>query len=168
MAQELLLALLHRDGVDDALALHALEAGNNRVPARRVNHHRDLRDLRLRRDEVEELRHALLGVEHALVHVDVDDLRAALNLLPGDAYRLIVLLLLDEAPELRRARDVGPLAHVHEERVIGDVERLKPGEAAGSIMLMRHARRNSGDSLSLGPDVIRRRAAAASDDVHEP
>jgi hypothetical protein len=44
-------------------------------------------DVGLGRDEVEEGGHRLLGIEQALVHVDVDDLRAVLHLLARDGER---------------------------------------------------------------------------------
>ena len=63
LLEELRGAVLEADGVDDALALHALEARLDDFPARRVDHHRHPRDVRLRGDEVEEADHARLGVE---------------------------------------------------------------------------------------------------------
>ena len=62
-------------------------------PLRAVDHDRDARDLRLGRDVVEERRHRLLGVEHALVHVDVDDVGAAAHLLERDVDRLGVVAI---------------------------------------------------------------------------
>ncbi len=40
----------------------------------------------------------------ALVHVDVDDLRAVLDLLPGDRQRPLVIARQDELGELRANR----------------------------------------------------------------
>ena len=57
LAQELLLAFLHRDRVDDRLALHAFEPGLDHREFRRIDHHRHARDIRLGGDEVEELDH---------------------------------------------------------------------------------------------------------------
>ena len=42
-------------------------------------------DVGLAGDELEEAVHGRDAVDHALVHVDVDDLRAVLDLLRGDA-----------------------------------------------------------------------------------
>ena len=84
---ERLLALLQADRVDDALALQALQPGLDHRPLGRVDHHRHPRDVRLGGDQVEEADHRLLGVEHRLVHVDVDDLRAVVHLLAGDVER---------------------------------------------------------------------------------
>ena len=50
-----------------------------------VDHDRHAGDVGLGGDQVEERRHRLLAVEQALVHVDVDDLRAVLDLLRATA-----------------------------------------------------------------------------------
>src|SRR5205807_2512302 len=63
LLEELFLALLERERVDDALALDALEPGLEHRPARAVDHDRDPRDLGLGRYEVEERRHRLLTVQ---------------------------------------------------------------------------------------------------------
>ncbi len=115
MVHERLDALLHRDGVDDAFALDALQAGLDHLPLGGVDHDRHARDVRLTGDQVEEAHHGRFGVEHALVHVDVDDLRAVFHLLAGHVQRFAVLLFFDQALELGRAGDVGALAHVHEQ-----------------------------------------------------
>ena len=49
-------------------------------------------------------RHGRLGVEHALVHVHVDDLRAALDLLARDRQRLLVVAGQDQLGELAASR----------------------------------------------------------------
>src|SRR3546814_1016026 len=55
-----------------SLALQAFEAGFNDGPLRRVDHHRDAGDVGLRGDQGQEAHHRLFGVDHALVHVDVE------------------------------------------------------------------------------------------------
>ena len=87
LLQEILLAFLQADRVDDALALQALQTGLDDRPLRAVHHHRDAGDLGLGRNQVEERRHRLLGVEHALVHVDVQEVGAAADLIDGDLDR---------------------------------------------------------------------------------
>ncbi len=97
---ELLDTFLHGDGVDDAFALDALEARLDHFPLGGVDHDRHAGDVRLAGDQVEEPDHRRLGVEHALVHVDVDHLGAGLDLLQSDFQRLGVVFLADEAGEL--------------------------------------------------------------------
>ncbi len=91
LSQELLLALLEADRVDDALALHALQSGLDDLPLRAVDHHRHVGDVRLAGDQPQELRHRFVAVEQGVVHVDVDDVGPAFDLLPGDLDRLLEL-----------------------------------------------------------------------------
>src|SRR3546814_5151152 len=111
------LAFLHRDRVDHALALQALEAGLDHAPLRRVDHHRDAGDVGLRGDQGQEAHHRLLGVDHALVHVDVEDLGTVGDLLARDLDRLVEAILLDQLLELRAAGDVGAFADVDEQQL---------------------------------------------------
>ena len=169
-------------------------------PLGAVDHHRDAGDLRLGRDVVEKRRHGLLGIEHALVHVDVDEVRAVADLLGRHLHRRGEIVVLDEARELRRPGDVGPLTDHLEIAVRADGERFEAGElgvvlgargsgfgARGSLFAVRSSRlaaRGYADRLDPRTrrqrprrqpldlthnrlDVIRRRPAAAADDVDE-
>ena len=80
LVDEFLLAFLHRDRIDDRLALHAFQAGLDHGEFRGIDHHRHAGDVGLGGDEVEEGHHRGFGIEQALVHVDVDDLGAVLDL----------------------------------------------------------------------------------------
>ena len=81
LPDELVLALLERDGVDDALALEALESGFDDAEAGAVHHDGDAGDVGLGGEELEVALHGCLGVEHTFVHVDVEDLCAVFDLL---------------------------------------------------------------------------------------
>ena len=131
LAQELGFALLHRDRIDDGLALHALEAGFDNVPSRRVDHHRHASDIRLGGDQVQEAHHRRLRVEHRLVHVDVDHLRAAADLLARDLDRAGEVAREYQLGESARAGDVGALADVDEEGIVVDGQRLEAGKSHG-------------------------------------
>ena len=131
LAQELAFALLHRDRIDDGLALHALEAGLDNLPSRRVDHHRHAGDVRLGGDQMQEAHHRRLRVEHRLVHVDVDHLRAAGDLLARDLDRAGEVAREYQLGESARAGDVGALADVDEERIVVDRERLEAGKPHG-------------------------------------
>jgi len=124
LTQKLGLAFLHRDRVDDGLSLNAFETGFDDVPLRRVDHHRHARDVRLGRDQAQEANHRRLRVEHRLVHVDVDHLRAVLHLLARDFDGSGVIAAEDQLRECARAGDVRPFANVDEQRTLIDVERL--------------------------------------------
>ncbi len=129
LLEELLLALLEADRVDDPLALDALQPRLEHREARAVDHDRDPRHLGLGREQVEERRHRLLPVEQVGVHVDVEDVGAAAHLLERDVDRALVVGRLDQAAEAGRAGDVRALADHHEAGVGADLERLQAAEA---------------------------------------
>jgi hypothetical protein len=109
-------AFLHRDRVDDRLAGDALSGRLDHAPLRAVDHDRHPGDVGLRGDQLEEGLHGVLRIEQALVHVDVDDLRAGLDLLARDLDGGGVVALQDQLLESRRAGDVGALADIDEGR----------------------------------------------------
>ena len=167
LGQERLFALLHRDRVDDRLALHALQAGLDHLELRRVDHDRHAGDVGLRRNEIEERGHRLDAVDQAVVHVDVDDLRAALDLLERDHERFAVLVVLDQPTELGRAGDVGALADVDERDVVGECERFEAGQLQTRGAIGDDAWRLGLDGMGDRFDVGRCRATTAADHVEE-
>ncbi|CAB4945373.1 unannotated protein [freshwater metagenome] len=167
VATEGLLTLLHGDRVDDGLALDALEAGLDDLPLRGVDHHRHAADVGLGGDQLEEAVHRGDAVDHALVHVDVDHLRASLDLLGCDADGGVVVAVLDELAEPGGAGDVGALAHVDEEALVGDGQRLEAREPHHRLVRHRLAPLLALDGTRDGGDVVRRGAAAATDEVEE-
>ena len=160
-------AFLHGDRVDDRLALDGLEAGLDDLPLGRVDHDRDPADVRLAGHQLEEAVHGRDPVDHSFVHVDVDDLSAGLDLLPGDGEGGAVVAGLDEFAEARRTGDVGPLADVDEQRLLVDRQRLQPGQPGGRRDLGNRAGRHTGDGGDQLRDVLGGRAAAAADDVDQ-
>ncbi len=167
LLDEFLLPLLHGDGVDHRLALHALEAGLQHLPLGGVDHHRYPGDVRLAGNQVQEAHHGRLGVQHPLVHVDVDDLGAALHLLLGDVEGLVVEPLLDQPLELGRAGDVGALPHVHEHGFGGDDEGLQARQPAGYRQLGQGARLDARHRVRHGANMGRGGAAAAPHQVEK-
>ena len=101
-----------------------------------IDHHGHARDLGFGGDQIEERRHRLLGIEQAFVHVDVDDLRAVLDLVARDRERRSVVARGDQLAELGGARDVGALAHVDER----DFRREREGLETGQPQQGRHVR----------------------------
>ena len=80
LVNELIDALLHRNRVHHRLALNAFQAGFDHREFGGVHHDGNARDIGFGGDEIEERHHRFFGVEQALVHVDVDDLGAVLDL----------------------------------------------------------------------------------------
>ena len=149
--------------------------GLDHRPFRAVDHDRHAGDVGLGGDQLEEGDHRRLGVEQALVHVDVDDLGAVLDLLARDLDRGGIIVGHDQLLEAGRAGDVGALADIDEsaaERRSGRCCRRR-----GSSVRCRRAgcgARASGwraaespDRLGDGADMRRRGAAAAADDVDD-
>ena len=129
LAAELGLALLHRDRVDDALALNAAQPGLDHAPLGAVDHDRHACDLRLAGNQVQKAHHRRLAVQHGLVHVDVDHLRAVLHLLACHRERLVEIAAEDHSRKGLGAGDVGALADVDEQRPGADVDRFQARQA---------------------------------------
>ena len=108
-----LLALLERDGVHDALSLHALQTRHDDIPVGRVNHHRHARNIGIGDDEVQESLHLMCRIEQAVVHVDIKHQGAVGHLFAGDAQSLVVVFLVDESQEFARACYVATLTNIH-------------------------------------------------------
>ena len=112
--EEGLLALLHRDRIDDRLAADAFQTCLDHVEFGAVDHHRHACDIGLGGDQLEKSGHRLLRVEQALVHIDVDDLRAVLDLLARDLHGWFIIARHDQLLEARRSGDIGALADIDE------------------------------------------------------
>ena len=112
--EELFLAFLHADRIDDRLARDAFQPCLDHRPFGRVDHERHARDIGLGGNELEIARHRGMRVEQAFVHVDVDDLRAAFDLLARDLDRLFIAVFHDQLLELGRSGNVGALADIDE------------------------------------------------------
>ena len=72
LRDERLLALLQADRIHDRLALHAFQACLDHRPFRGIDHDRDAGDVRLGGNQIEERCHRRFGIDHALVHIDVE------------------------------------------------------------------------------------------------
>ena len=126
LVEELFFALFERDGVYDAFALEAFQAGLDDFPFGGVHHDGDFGDFGFAADELEEARHGGDAVDEAVVHADVDDVGTVVHLLAGDGDGFLVVAGFDELGELGGAGDVGAFAD-HEE----GAGLLSEGEGAG-------------------------------------
>ncbi len=169
LLQKVRLALLQTNTIRDAFALEDLEAGLDHGKVRRIDTNGHARHVRLTRQQVEELGHASHGVQHALVEVDVQDLRAILHLILGHLERRVVLVLLDELEELARAGHVAALADVDKVGVLADAEGLQARQDRVALVDGggRLARFDVGDGPGDRANVCGRGAAAAAHHVDE-
>ena len=168
MLQEKGLPLLQRNGVDNGLALHALQSGHDDVPLRGINHHRHTGNLGFGSNQIKKGRHLLAGIEQTVVHVDVDYLRPVFHLTAGNAESLLVILFIDQPQELARAGHVAAFAHV--DKVVFGLH-LQQFEA-GEPKVFRRSYRNVGSHAfhqgRKAGNVFFGRTATAADDVHQP
>ena len=130
---ECLDAFLHRDRVDDRLALHAFQARFDHFPFRGVDHDGHACDIGFGRDQIQKAHHRRFRIEHGLVHVDIDHLRAVLDLLARDHQRLVELGVQDHAGERFRAGYVGAFADIDEQCASACIERLEASQAHESF-----------------------------------
>ncbi len=165
---EYLLALLEADGVHHPFPLEAFQAGLDHRELGGVHHDGEARDVGLRRDEVEKRGHHSLGVEQSLVHVDVEDVRAAFHLISRDLERFLVGSFLHQPREFHRTGHVGPLAHEDEVRVRPDGQGLEAGEAGEPRRARGTMRGHGRHRVRDGADVVRRGPAAAAREVEKP
>jgi len=79
--QEFLLTLLQADGVDNRLALYALQSCLQHLPLRGVNHYRQPGYVRLTHHYVDEPSHGCDAINHGIIHAYIYHLCAALHLI---------------------------------------------------------------------------------------
>ena len=160
-------ALLEADGIHHGLALDAAQTRLDDVPLGGIDHDGHAGDVRLGRHQVQEGDHHLLRLQHALIHIDIDNLGAVLNLVPGNAQGFLVLLFLDQPEETLGTGHVGALTYVDKQNVVVPGERLEAGQAQGLGALGDLPGRVFGDRLGDGFNMVRTGTAAATNDVQE-
>ena len=108
-------------------------------------------------------------VQQTVIEVNVQHQRAVLHLLACDAYRLLVILLLDEAQELAAARHVTTLADIDKGNLGREPERREAGKREQGVV--RRALRvfafDANGFLFDSLDMAVCRAAAAAEDIHQ-
>ena len=166
--QEFFFAFLEADRVNNGLALYALQTGLDDVPARRVNHDRHARDIRLGSNQAEKSLHRRRGVEHAFVHVDIDDLCTVIDLLAGHRDCRWIVLFADQSAKFCRTGHVGAFANVHKQRIGTDCHWLETAQS-------EHDRNTGGltravpfHSLPDDANVLWRRATTTANHVQHP
>ena len=83
-------------------------------PFRAVDHDRYGADIGLTCNQPQVLGDRGRSIEQSIIHIDVNDGSAALNLIAGDFDRFLKLLLADQAGEFATSGHIGALAH-HQE-----------------------------------------------------
>ena len=166
LPQKHFFAFLQTDGIGDALALQAFEAGLEHLEARGIHHDRHAADAGFGGQQVQEPPHDRLAVEHALVHVDVDDVGAARHLFARDFQRGGEILVPDMPQENPGAGHIGALADMQQARGFRFGKRFEPRQPHAPLRFRRLARQGRQDRLPNRFDMRRRGAATAAEYVH--
>ncbi len=146
-------AFFEADGVDDGLSLEDFESGLKDFKLGAIDHDGDTGDIGFRRHEVEKARHGGDRVDQAFVHVDVDDVGSAVDLLAGDGEGGFIIASFDQVFEAFGARDVGAFADHQEVGVLSDAKGFEAAVAALVVRKGRDAGRERGYGLGDGGDV---------------
>ena len=94
--KERFFTFFQRNRINDRLALHTFQTGFDDVPFGRVNHHWHTGDIRFRCDEIQEAHHCSFRVQHALIHIHIDDLCTTLHLLKRNSQSSFIIILENE------------------------------------------------------------------------
>ena len=165
MFLERVFAFFQADGVHHALALGTFKPGFDDIPFGAVDHQRHTGNIGLGCDEVQEPHHLCLRLQHGVVHIDVDDLRAVFHLDAANVEGGLVFTFGDQIFELGRARHVAAFAHVDEPGHVVEDQRFQPGQTAYAFSFRKGARGHAFHGVGNGADVIGRGAAAPAHDV---
>ena len=139
LPQEFLLSFLQGNGVDDALALHALQPGFQHLPFGGIHHEGDFGDVRLRGNQVQETDHGLPAFNQTVVKAEIQHQRAVFHLLARDGNRLLIVPLPDQAGEFGGTRHVAAFSDKKGVFFTGMVVSLVPGQAQGGGLGGRNA-----------------------------
>ena len=114
MAEKHLFTLFQTYRIDNAFALQTFQPGFNHRPFRRVNHHRHFRHIRLCCQKTQKMGHFRFGIKHGIVHINIYHLSSRFHLRHSDAYRLVVVFLVDKTQKLPTSRHITTLSDVYE------------------------------------------------------
>src|SRR5262249_24024144 len=109
------------------------------------------------------LGHSGNGIDHPFVHIDVENVRAAFDLLPSHRQGALKIPGQDQFGKLRLASDIRPLTDHGKARVqrVG----LEPAQSSHTLSFRDLTGSQTLYHFRQEPDVIRRRTAAAPDTV---
>ena len=117
-------------------------------------------------DVPEEGFHFLGGIQHGVVHVDVNDPGAAFYLLRRHLQGFLVLTAGNKARKLAGTGHVGAFANVGE--VVFRIHRhgFQPAHFEAFLLFRKRTGQAVFNQCGQSPDVFRRSSATAANDVH--
>ena len=123
------LAFFQRDGINHAFTLDTFQSRFQNIPFGRIQHDGYFGDVRLRSNQHQKAYHRFFGLQHAFIHVDVDNLRTVFNLLFRDIQRGFKITFNNQPFECGRAGDIGAFTDIHKKCIRAYRHRLKPCQA---------------------------------------
>src|SRR5262249_22256655 len=89
LSEKFLIPRLELSRVDHPFALDAAETGFDHTPFRAVDHDRDPGNIGLAADQTKEASHRRLRIDHSFIHVDVEQVGSAFDLLARHLERTL-------------------------------------------------------------------------------
>ena len=167
MREECFFSFFQADGVDDGFPLQTFQAGGDNLPFGRVYHYRNPINIGLEDDEIQEVYHLFAGIEHSIVHVDVDDLCAGLDLFAGDVESFGVVLFVNEPQEFARACHIAAFAYVDEIVFGADNEIFEPTDVQPVVFRDGTAGRGVLCDFPIAGYVLGCRSATTTHDIYQ-
>ena len=112
MSEKFFFPLFHRDRINNGLALYAFQTCLKHFPFGAIDHDGNPGNVRLPCHELQETCHGRSAVNQPVIHININDLRAAFNLLPRNRKSFLVIIIDDEFFESGRARDIGAFTNI--------------------------------------------------------
>ena len=134
-------AFFKRNGIHHSFALDTFKTGFQNIPFRRIQHNRHFGDIRFRGNQHQKPHHCFFGLQHALVHVDVYNLGAILNLLFGNVQRRFKITFDNQPFKRSRTGYIGPFANINKQTVLANRHGFKTRQPTFFFNLGNNARR---------------------------
>ena len=167
MREECFFSFFQADGVDDGSPLQTFQAGGDNLPFGRVYHYRNPINVGLGDDEIQEVYHLFAGIEHGIVHVDVDDLCAGLDLFACDVECFGVVLFVNEPQEFAGTCHVTAFAYVDEIVFGADNEIFEPADVQTVVFRDGTAGRGVLCDFPIAGYVLGCRSATTTHDIYQ-
>ena len=133
---------------------------------RGIYHYRSLGHSRIIGHITQELLHLKTGIQHRIVHIDVDDARPVLNLLRRDLKPGLIIPGGYQFRELPRTRHVGSFPDIRE--IVPPVNRhaFQSADVKHIVRFRNHSWGYSFNRFRNCLDVLWSRSAASSHNIH--
>ena len=148
--------------------MQTFQSGNDYLPFRGVNHHRNTGNLRLRSNQIEESSHFSLCIQQAVVHIYIHHLRPVFYLLTGNAEGFIVFLFINQTQELAGTGHIAAFSHIDKVLLRSHFQQFQAGKPKTFGFRSRNMGSSTGYQGRIFGDVCIGRTTATANDVYQP